>query len=74
MNDYQKPEIYTDADWDMVRGYMRAWRGLPAQIKTAAYMHGYRNGEDDRSGKPRERADMIPGTTPQPELIARANS
>lgn len=81
MNDYQKPDIYTDADWDMVRGYMRAWRGLPAQSKTAAYMHGYRNGEDDRSGKPRERADvlrrraeMIPGITPQPELIARANS
>lgn len=68
---YKKPESYSDADWDMVCGYMRGRDGLPPKKKTAAYMHGYRNGEDDASGTPRERASvlmrramMIPGITP----------
>lgn len=76
---YSKPDLYTDADWDMVQGYMRGSRGLPAESKTAAYMHGYRNGHADRSGVPHERAEvlmrraeMIPGITPQTLMIGRA--
>ncbi len=73
---YAKPEIYTDADWQMVQGYMRGKDCLPPQCKSAAYMHGYRNGQADASGVPHERAEvlrrranMIPGITPMEKLI-----
>ncbi|WP_110993102.1 hypothetical protein [Pseudomonas sichuanensis] len=75
MSSYRKPEIYTDADWDMVQGYMRGSSGLPMERSTAAYKHGWMNGRDDRSGMPRERANvlirranMIPGITPMNEI------
>lgn len=76
---YAKPEMYTDADWQMVLGYMRGSRGLPAERDSPAYMHGYRNGCSDFKGVPHERADvlqrraaMIPGITPQSDFIKRA--
>ncbi|ETD48213.1 hypothetical protein X922_16380 [Pseudomonas aeruginosa VRFPA08] len=63
--------MYSDADWEMVKGYMAGRDGLRAERSTAAYMHGYRNGVSDRTGVPHERAEvlrrraeMIPGITP----------
>ncbi len=71
MPNYRKPDMYSDADWEMVQGYMAGKDGLRAQRSTAAYMHGYRNGVSDRTGVPHERAEvlrrraeMIPGITP----------
>lgn len=68
---YAKPDLYTDADWEMVQGYMRGKDGMLPQRSNAAYMHGYRNGQSDASGIPHERAEvlqrranMIPGITP----------
>ncbi|PUB36585.1 hypothetical protein C8K66_10264 [Pseudomonas sp. GV105] len=68
---YAKPESYTDADWEMVQGYMRGKDCLPPQRRNVAYMHGYMNGKSDASGIPHERcnvlirrANMIPGITP----------
>lgn len=79
MSSYKKPDLYTDADWEMVQGYMRGRDGLAPQRRNAAYMHGYANGQSDLTGVPHERAsvlrrraNMIPGITPQSELIARA--
>lgn len=79
MTRYAKPEIYTDADWEMVQGYMRGKDCLPPERRNAAYRHGYRNGRSDASGIPHEcaevlrrRANMIPGITTQADLIARA--
>jgi hypothetical protein len=76
MAKYQKPGTYTITDWEMVQGYMDGKDGLRAQRSTAAYMHGYRNGVSDRIGVPHERAEvlrrranMIPGITPQEEMI-----
>ncbi|WP_372438246.1 hypothetical protein ACCM60_14215 [Pseudomonas chlororaphis subsp. aureofaciens] len=73
---YTKPEIYSDADWEMVQGYMRGKDCLPPQRKNVAYMHGYMNGQSDASGIPRERAEvlrrranMIPGITPMAKII-----
>ena len=67
---YAKPESYTDADWEMVQGYMRGKDCLPPQRQNVAYMHGYMNGQSDASGIPHERAEvlqrranMIPGIT-----------
>lgn len=67
---YAKPDNYTDADWEMVQGYMRGHDLLPAERSGPAYMHGYRNGRSDATGVPHERAevlrrraDMIPGIT-----------
>lgn len=67
---YEKPESYTDADWKLVCGYMRGREGLPPEENGPSYMHGYRNGQDDLNGTPRERASvlirralMIPGIT-----------
>ena len=78
MTTYLKPEIYSDADWEMVQGYMQGGRGLAAERKNPAYMHGYRNGQADFRGVPHERAEvlqrraaMIPGITPHAELIAQ---
>lgn len=75
MAKYAKPDIYSDADWEMVQGYMRGSRGLFPESKSTAYMHGYRNGEADRRGIPHERAEvlrrranMIPGITPMEEI------
>lgn len=69
--DYKKPDLYTDADWDLVQGYMHGLRGLPKRSQTPAYKHGYENGIDDRTGRHRHsanvnirRANMIPGITP----------
>jgi hypothetical protein len=71
MTGYRKPECYTDADWEMVQGYMRGRSGLSMERTNAAYKHGWMNGQDDRIGRPRDRADvlirranMIPGITP----------
>ena len=50
MRNYRKPEMYSDADWEMVQGYMAGKDGLRAKRSTAAYMHGYRNGVSDRTG------------------------
>lgn len=68
---YAKPESYTEADWEMVQGYMRGKDDLPPQRRNVAYMHGYTNGKSDASGIPHERcnvlirrANMIPGITP----------
>lgn len=68
---YAKPESYTEADWEMVQGYMRGKDCLPPQRRNVAYMHGYMNGKSDASGIPHERcnvlirrANMIPGITP----------
>lgn len=79
MSNYQKPDLYTDADWEMVQGYMRGRNGLPPQRRNVAYMHGYANGQSDLIGVPHERAsvlrrraNMIPGITPHADLIARA--
>lgn len=70
MGKYKKPEMYSDADWEMVKGYMDGRDGLRAKRSTAAYMHGYRNGVSDRTGVLgeraevlRRRAEMIPGIT-----------
>jgi len=75
MAEYKKPDIYSDADWEMVQGYMHGRNGMSRESKTAAYMHGYRNGESDRRGVPHERAEvlrrramMIPGVTPVEEI------
>jgi ribosome modulation factor len=66
----EKPECYTDADWQMVCGYMQGFAGKSAELETAAYKHGYKNGVSDRTGVPHEtvevlrrRAAMIPGIT-----------
>lgn len=79
MSDYKKPECYTDADWEMVQGYMHGFKHQDALRNNPAYMHGWRNGKSDAAGVPHERAEvlrrraeMIPGITPQDELIARA--
>ena len=78
---YAKPESYTDADWEMVQGYMRGKDGLPPQRRNAAYMHGYRNGVSDATGVPHERANvlirrvnMIPGITPMTPINAGGQS
>lgn len=78
MGQYKKPDTYTDADWDMVQGYMRGSSGLPMDRHTAAYKHGWLNGRDDLIGKPRDhvnvlirRANMIPGITPMQEIGAQ---
>lgn len=55
----RKPEIYSDAEWRMVQGYWRGSAGLTAEQSGAAYMHGYRNGQDDRAGSPREMCDVL---------------
>lgn len=75
MAEYKKPDIYSDADWEMVQGYMHGLHGVSPESKTAAYMHGYRNGESDHRGVPHERAEvlrrramMIPGITPMEEI------
>jgi len=77
MPSYQKPECYTDADWEMVQGYMRGRSGLPMERASAAYKHGWLNGQDDLKGIPRDcanvlirRANMIPGITPMQEIGA----
>jgi hypothetical protein len=69
--DYSKPDSYTDADWELVQGYLHGLRNLPKRSQTAAYKHGYENGVDDRTGRSRNkanvnirRANMIPGITP----------
>lgn len=74
---YAKPESYTDADWEMVQGYMRGKDSLPPQRRNAAYMHGHRNGVSDAAGAPHERANvlirranMIPGITPMAPINA----
>ncbi|HBO1319941.1 hypothetical protein APA66_24410 [Pseudomonas aeruginosa] len=76
MPNYRKPDMYSDADWEMVQGYMAGKDGLRAQRSNAAYMHGYRNGVSDRIGIPHERAEvlrrraeMIPGITPREEIL-----
>lgn len=56
---HTKPESYTYADWEVVQGYMRGRKGLPAERKNAAYMHGFRNGVADRTGVPQERAEVL---------------
>ena len=56
---YKKPESYSDAEWRMVQGYMRGRDGLPPEQSGAAYMHGYKNGQDDINGAPRERAGVL---------------
>lgn len=78
MTEYRKPDSYTDADWDMVKGYMDGRDNLSPRKKTAAYMHGHRNGIADMTGAPvdradvlRRRANMIPGITPCDELRLR---
>lgn len=65
-----KPEIYTDADWQMVLGYMDGSKGKASRANNAAYKHGYRNGVSDRTGVSnnsvevlKRRAAMIPGIT-----------
>lgn len=72
---YSKPDAYTDADWDMVQGYMDGRDNLTPRRETAAYMHGHRNGIADMTGVPVDRADvlrrramMIPGITPMKEI------
>lgn len=79
MTGYAKPDLYSDADWEMVQGYMRGKDCLPPQRRNPAYRHGYRNGMSDASGILHERADvlrrranMIPGVTTQADLIKRA--
>lgn len=74
---YAKPESYTDADWEVVQGYLRGKDELPAQRQSAAYMHGYRNGISDATGVLHERAEvlirranMIPGLTPMAPITA----
>ncbi|EPF1491074.1 TPA: hypothetical protein NIJ01_005646 [Pseudomonas aeruginosa] len=76
MGKHKKPGNYSNADWEMVEGYMAGIDGLRAQRSTAAYMHGYRNGVSDRTGFPHERAEvlrrraeMIPGITPDKVLF-----
>lgn len=76
MGKHKKPDNYSNADWEMVQGYMAGIDGLCAQRSTAAYMHGYRNGVSDRTGIPHERAEvlrrraeMIPGITPREEIL-----
>ncbi|MCT5287620.1 hypothetical protein ACM73N_27990 [Pseudomonas aeruginosa] len=76
MGKQKKPDNYSNADWEMVQGYMAGIDGLRAQRSTAAYMHGYRNGVSDRAGVPHERAEvlrrraeMIPGITPREEIL-----
>lgn len=59
MAEYKKPESYSNAEWEMVQGYMRGSRGLPPERKGAAYTHGYRNGIADHTGIPAERADVL---------------
>lgn len=78
---YAKPESYTEADWEMVQGYMRGKDDLPPQHRSAAYMHGYRNGASDATGVPHERANvlirranMIPGITPMAPIGTGAQS
>lgn len=56
---YAKPDSYSDAEWRMVQGYMRGRDDLAPEQSGAAYMHGYRNGQDDVSGTSRERADVL---------------
>lgn len=80
MTDFKKPECYSDADWQMVKGYMDGSSGNSPKSQSTAYQHGYRNGCSDRTGVPHERADvlrrrasMIPGITPQDELVAIIN-
>jgi len=77
---YSKPESFTDADWTMVMGYMRGRDDLPPESDRVAYMHGYRNGQDDLCGQPREsadvlrrRAEMIPGISKLGEIKARGD-
>lgn len=77
MSEYRKPDLYSDADWEMVQGYMRGKDCLPPTRRNAAYMHGYRNGMADASGIPHERAEvlrrranMIPGITTMNEIGA----
>lgn len=72
---YPKPDSYTEADWQMVQGYMHGLRALPRKLSTAAYKHGYENGIDDRTHRRRNkanvsirRANMIPGITPMKEI------
>lgn len=36
MPNYRKPDMYSDADWEMVQGYMAGKDGLRAQRSTAA--------------------------------------
>ncbi|WP_154355112.1 hypothetical protein [Pseudomonas aeruginosa] len=76
MGKQKKPDNYSNADWEMVQGYMAGIDGLRAQRSNAAYMHGYRNGVSDRTGIPHERAEvlrrraeMIPGITPREEIL-----
>lgn len=73
---YEKPDIYSEADWEMVQGYMHGKDGLWAKSSNVAYMHGYRNGLSDLTGEPHEKADvlrrramMIPGITPIKDFI-----
>lgn len=54
-----KPEIYSEAEWRMVQGYMHGKDGLAPKQSGACYMHGYNNGRDDRHGTPRDRADVL---------------
>lgn len=75
MSKYAKPQTYSNADWEMVQGYMRGRKNLPMERGNAAYKHGWLNGQDDYLGRPRDRANvlirranMIPGITPMAEI------
>lgn len=50
---------------EMVRGYMRGFEGEDATMpacyakESAAFKHGWKNGRDDRTGTPRDRAEVL---------------
>lgn len=78
---YKKPEWYSEADWEMVQGYMHGKDGLSPQRSNAAYMHGHRNGISDMTGVLHERAEvlmrranMIPGITPTKDFFTEIKS
>lgn len=53
-----KPPL--EAEKQMVQGYLDGYAGESMPRKsTVAYRHGYRNGQDDLVGKPREAANTL---------------
>lgn len=56
----KRKAVSEEREKEMVAGYLRGLDGEPPPRKTTvAYRHGYRNGQDDLNGKPREKADTL---------------